>query len=221
MGSNLLRVLRASPLGFPKEREHKGDDTAREEPGSPTDRFADLRDDVASEGRAKAFTTHCPADSPEQEPSSQAHRDHGKDPCESPPHSRVDQPPDQQPDEKKKSRNNHILWANPPVRREEPAQQPRADSNRTRGEEFRVPPLHGQVGDAPDQQPYGKTQQYEREEWFHCDLTFRRERSDKIFLQQSGRYRIPPDGPSYRPLIALSTSTASSTAIGNRIPIRM
>src|SRR5512135_2845013 len=168
MGSNLLRVLRASPLGFPKEREHKGDDTAREEPGSPTDRFADLRDDVASEGRAKAFTTHCPADSPEQEPSSQAHRDHGKEPCESPPHSRVDQPPDQQPDEKKKPRDDHILWANPPIRREEPAQQPHADSNRTRGEEFRVPPLHGQVGDAPDQQPDGKTQQYEREEWFHC-----------------------------------------------------
>jgi hypothetical protein len=75
-GLRPLSVLTTSVPGFPKEREHKGDDAARKESCSPTDRFADFRDDVASEGRAKTFSTHCPADPPEQEARTQAHRNH-------------------------------------------------------------------------------------------------------------------------------------------------
>src|SRR5208282_1771883 len=56
---------------------------------------------IITEGRAKTLSTHSPAEPPKQEGHSQAHRYHGEDSCESPPHNGIDQPPDQQSDEKK------------------------------------------------------------------------------------------------------------------------
>jgi hypothetical protein len=107
--------------GHPDEGEHEGDNAAREEPGCPGERFADFRDQVAPEGRAKTFSGRCPDDPPDQDARPKTHCDHGEDPSRSPPDNGIDQPPEQHPDQDY-SCDNEVLTIILHLGREEPGQ---------------------------------------------------------------------------------------------------